>query len=110
MTSLNGVKVYNLSAGKKLPEWLPEAKRRSLVKEDEGYARRVQLLQDFDFTTASQDIKISSDGMYIAACGALLSQTPLAACCGPVRRVGFCVKFRILLLLCRSVPAASQGI
>jgi len=76
MTALNGVKVYNLSAGKKLPEWLPEAKRRSLVKEDEGYARRVQLLQDFDFTTASQDIKISSDGMYIAACGELLLSVP----------------------------------
>ena len=70
VTALNGVKVYNLASGKKLPAWLPEQKRRALLKEDEGYARRIQLLQDFDFSTASQDIKMSSDGMYIAACGA----------------------------------------
>ncbi|CAE7304872.1 nol10, partial [Symbiodinium sp. KB8] len=69
VTALNGVKVYNLAAGKKLPAWLPEQKRRALLKEDEGYARRIQLLQDFDFSTASQDIKMSSDGLYICACG-----------------------------------------
>jgi ribosome biogenesis protein ENP2 len=31
----NGVKIYNLSAGKSLPQWISEKKKRALRK-DEG--------------------------------------------------------------------------
>ena len=36
VTRAGGVKVYNLSAGKSLPEWISERKRRTLLKNDLG--------------------------------------------------------------------------
>ena len=36
VTTAGGVKVYNLSAGKSLPEWISERKRRALLKNDLG--------------------------------------------------------------------------
>lgn len=32
----NDVKVYNLSLGKTIPEWISDRKRRTLLKEDIG--------------------------------------------------------------------------
>ncbi|KAK8406138.1 hypothetical protein O3P69_007096 [Scylla paramamosain] len=43
----NNVKVYNLSAGKSLPDWLTERKRRRLAKKDVELRRRIELIQDF---------------------------------------------------------------
>jgi ribosome biogenesis protein ENP2 len=34
VTTTNDVKVYNLSAGRSLPEWISERKRRTLLKKD----------------------------------------------------------------------------
>ncbi|KAG7400981.1 Nucleolar protein 10 [Phytophthora boehmeriae] len=69
-SSLNGVKIYNLSSGKTLPQWLAEkgGSRKALAK-DEDYRRRVELLQDFHFPAGSQRIKMSSDGHYVVATG-----------------------------------------
>lgn len=39
--------------GKAVPQWLPERQRRNLAK-DENYRRRVELIQDLEFPTASQ--------------------------------------------------------
>ena len=39
VTTANDVKVYNLSAGKSLPEWISERKRRTLLKNDIGTVR-----------------------------------------------------------------------
>ena len=64
----NGVKIYNLSVGKTLPEWLSEKKRRSLAK-DEDYRRRIEIIQDFHFNTASQRIRMTRDQAYIIATG-----------------------------------------
>ena len=36
VTTANGVKVYNLSAGKSLPEWISDRKKRTLLKNDSG--------------------------------------------------------------------------
>jgi hypothetical protein len=33
-TSVGGVRVYNVSAGKSLPQWISDKKRRELLKED----------------------------------------------------------------------------
>lgn len=41
---LNGVKVYNVSSDKAVPEWLTEKRKRALRK-DEEYIGRVTLLQ-----------------------------------------------------------------
>ncbi|KDO31790.1 hypothetical protein SPRG_03710 [Saprolegnia parasitica CBS 223.65] len=64
--SLNGVKVYNLSAGKTLPQWLAQKTKKALSR-DEDYRRRLELVQDFTFPTASHCVTMSPDGNYIIA-------------------------------------------
>ena len=41
----NNVKIYNLSAGKSLPEWLTERQRRKLVKNDIDVRQRIELIE-----------------------------------------------------------------
>ena len=41
----NDVKVYNLSAGKSLPNWITDRKRRQLEKSDVNIRRRIELIQ-----------------------------------------------------------------
>ena len=41
----NNIKIYNLSAGKSLPEWLSDRKKRSLQKQDGGLRKRIELIQ-----------------------------------------------------------------
>ncbi|ESO09911.1 hypothetical protein HELRODRAFT_72901 [Helobdella robusta] len=66
---LNSVKVYNLSCGKSLPDWLNERKRRMLLKKDADLRRRIQLIQDFEMPTVSTSISLSKDEKYILATG-----------------------------------------
>ncbi|XP_011645134.1 nucleolar protein 10 [Pogonomyrmex barbatus] len=65
----NNVKIYNLSAGKSLPEWLSERKRRSLSKKNVDIRRRIELIQDFDMPGVSTSIQVSKDKQYILATG-----------------------------------------
>jgi len=69
VTSTNNVKIYNLSAGKSLPEWLTERKRRQLVKEDIEVRKRIELIQDFEMPAISDRIKVSADGQYVLSTG-----------------------------------------
>ncbi|XP_022914298.2 nucleolar protein 10 [Onthophagus taurus] len=69
VSDLNNVKIYNLSAGKSLPEWLSERKRRTLLKKDVDIRRRIELIQDFDMPGLSTSIRVSKDGQYILATG-----------------------------------------
>ncbi|KAF8054988.1 nol10 [Scenedesmus sp. PABB004] len=64
----DGVKVYTVGSGKTMPAWLSEAKKRALRK-DEDYRRRLELLQDLQFPSACQRIKITPDQQYIFATG-----------------------------------------
>ena len=66
--SVNGVQVYALSAGKSLPQWLSERTRRALNKDPE-FRRRIELIQDFNFPSASQTVTLSGSGRYIIATG-----------------------------------------
>ncbi|CAN0322758.1 unnamed protein product, partial [Discosporangium mesarthrocarpum] len=68
VSTFHGVKIYNLSSGKTLPQWLSDKQRRSLSK-DEDYRRRIELLQDFDFPTASQRVQTTPDGQYVVVTG-----------------------------------------
>eukprot|EP00474_Spongospora_subterranea_P010970 CRZ11428.1 hypothetical protein [Spongospora subterranea] len=70
-SALNGVKVYNLSAGKTLPEWLDSTKTASnrTLRYNDEFRRRLELVQNFDFPTASTHICLSPDQRYIVACG-----------------------------------------
>ncbi|GMI08737.1 hypothetical protein TrVE_jg9312 [Triparma verrucosa] len=66
----NGVKVYGLSTGKPLPSWLGERARRNLSKRDETVRRRIDLIQDFQFTSSSSKLRQSPNGQFLAATGA----------------------------------------
>lgn len=68
VTASDGVKVYNVTAGKTLPQWLSEEKKRGLRK-NEDYLRRLELLQDFSFPAACQRLKVTPDQQYIFATG-----------------------------------------
>ncbi|KAL6432906.1 hypothetical protein ACFW04_006328 [Cataglyphis niger] len=65
----NNIKIYNLSAGKSLPEWLSERKRRSLSKKNVDIRRRIDLIQDFDMPGVSTSLKISKDEQHILVTG-----------------------------------------
>jgi ribosome biogenesis protein ENP2 len=71
----NGVNVFCLSssssAAGNLPEWssLGDRARRNLSKIDEGFRRRIELLQDFSMPASSNKLVQSSDARYIIAAG-----------------------------------------
>ncbi|KAM9354074.1 nucleolar protein 10 [Pholidichthys leucotaenia] len=69
VSSVNDVKIYNLSYGKSLPEWLSDRKKRQLQKKDVDIQRRIELLQDFEMPTVCTSIKVSRDGQFILAAG-----------------------------------------
>ncbi|XP_051579159.1 nucleolar protein 10 [Myxocyprinus asiaticus] len=69
VSSVNNVKIYNLSHGKSLPEWLSDQKKRALQKKDVDIQRRIELIQDFEMPTVCTSIKVSRDGQYILAAG-----------------------------------------
>jgi hypothetical protein len=69
VTSTNDVKIYNLSAGKSLPDWLTERKKRQLVKSDIDVRKRIELIQDFEMPAVSDRVKVSKDGQYVLATG-----------------------------------------
>eukprot|EP00850_Spirogloea_muscicola_P014821 SM000109S14135 [mRNA] locus=s109:19278:23306:- [translate_table: standard] len=68
MTALNGVRVYSVSGGASAPPWL-SAKRRRALRKDDAYLRRLELVQDMDFDTASTRIKATPDGAFLVASG-----------------------------------------
>uniref|UniRef100_A0A3B4DPK1 Nucleolar protein 10 n=1 Tax=Pygocentrus nattereri TaxID=42514 RepID=A0A3B4DPK1_PYGNA len=69
VSSVNDVKIYNLSHGKSLPEWLSDRKKRTLQKKDVDIQRRIELIQDFEMPTVCTSIKVSRDGQYVLAAG-----------------------------------------
>jgi len=70
VTQHNDIKVYNLSAGKSLPQFLEEAQKKSKsLRHNDEFKNRLDLIQDFEFRIASTRVKISPNGEYIAATG-----------------------------------------
>ncbi|XP_033645409.1 nucleolar protein 10-like [Asterias rubens] len=65
----NNVKVYNLSLGKSLPEWLSDRKKRALQKSDRDLQHRIQLIQDFEMPSVSNSVQITADSQFILATG-----------------------------------------
>merc|ERR1712137_919414 len=64
----SGAKVYNITAGKTLPDWLT-GKNKKKLRKDNDFNQRIQLLQDFEFNGACQQVRVSPDGHYVAAVG-----------------------------------------
>ncbi|KAM9708617.1 nucleolar protein 10 [Menidia menidia] len=69
ISNVNDVKIYNLSHGKSLPEWLSDRKKRQLQKKDVDIQRRIELIQDFEMPTVCSSIRVSRDGQFILAAG-----------------------------------------
>lgn len=67
--SPNDIKIYNLTHGRSVPDWLSERKKRLLLKTDVSLQRRIQLMQDFAMPIASQCIRITPDQTHIYASG-----------------------------------------
>ncbi|KAK9867626.1 hypothetical protein WJX84_003781 [Apatococcus fuscideae] len=68
VSASDGVKVYNISANKKQPQWAGGKRRPSLVK-DQNFGRSIDLIQDLHFPAACQRLKISPDGQFLFASG-----------------------------------------
>ncbi|KRZ73481.1 Nucleolar protein 10 [Trichinella papuae] len=56
-------------AGRSLPDWLSDRKRRRLIGKSVGLQRRIELIQDFAMPDASDTVVMSNDGKYIYAAG-----------------------------------------
>uniref|UniRef100_A0A182JRD7 Uncharacterized protein n=1 Tax=Anopheles christyi TaxID=43041 RepID=A0A182JRD7_9DIPT len=69
VTDINNVKIYNLSGGKSVPQWLTERKQKKSTKKNPDADRHIELIQDFDMPGVASCIAISSDGQYILATG-----------------------------------------
>ncbi|CAK7891385.1 ribosome biogenesis protein Enp2p [[Candida] anglica] len=70
-TSAGNVSVYQVSGtnvSRSLPDWIAKKRKRSL-KNDIEYQNRIELIQDFEFSEASNKIKVSPDGQYAMATG-----------------------------------------
>lgn len=65
---VGNVKVYNLSQGKTMPEWLNERTRRKLSQDPE-FRRRIEIIQDFNFPSSSQCIQVTNDNKYCICTG-----------------------------------------
>lgn len=62
VTEINGVKTYNMSAGKTYAQFFEEYKKNSKsLRYDEEYRRRIELIQDFQFPIATNQVEISRD-------------------------------------------------
>ncbi|KAG6454054.1 hypothetical protein O3G_MSEX008480 [Manduca sexta] len=69
VSEIDNVKIYNLSVGKSLPDWLSERKKRALLKKNVDLRRRIELIQEFDMPGVSTNLRVSKDGQYIMATG-----------------------------------------
>uniref|UniRef100_A0AC35TGB5 NUC153 domain-containing protein n=1 Tax=Rhabditophanes sp. KR3021 TaxID=114890 RepID=A0AC35TGB5_9BILA len=65
----NDIKIYNISAGKSVPEWINDRERRKQEQKDVDLRRRIQLIQDFEMPDVSNAIALSRDGRYCFASG-----------------------------------------
>ena len=70
VSEVKGVKVYDLSSGKSVLEFLEQAQHSGAkLKKLQDYRNRIELIQDFQFPGHSQRLKATRDGRYIHAIG-----------------------------------------
>ncbi|CDK29421.1 unnamed protein product [Kuraishia capsulata CBS 1993] len=70
-TSSGNTSVYQVSGSnisRSLPDWIARKRKRAL-KNDADYQNRIELIQDFEFSEASNKIKVSPDGNFAMATG-----------------------------------------
>ena len=59
VSSANDVKIYSLTAGKSLPDWIEDRAKRRKKSEAPGYSSAIQLIQDFDMPVISNRVAVS---------------------------------------------------
>ncbi|XP_067625573.1 nucleolar protein 10 [Eurosta solidaginis] len=69
VNEVNDIKIYNLSAGKSVPEWLTDRRKRSQLMKKVDSRRQIELIQDFDMPGVCTTIRMSPDQQYILATG-----------------------------------------
>lgn len=69
ITTVNNVKIYNLSTGKALPDWLSDKKRRRILKKNADLLHKTELIQDLDMPVLSNNIVLSPDKNYLLVSG-----------------------------------------
>ncbi|XP_036321787.1 nucleolar protein 10 [Rhagoletis pomonella] len=69
VNEVNDVKIYNLSAGKSVPEWLTDRRKRSQLMKKVDSRRQIELIQDFDMPGVCTSMRMSPDQQYILATG-----------------------------------------
>lgn len=70
-TTAGNVSVYQVAGtnvSRSLPDWIAKKRKQSL-KGDLEYQNRIELIQDFEFSEASNKIKVSPDGLFAMATG-----------------------------------------
>ncbi|XP_030376856.1 nucleolar protein 10 [Scaptodrosophila lebanonensis] len=69
VSEVNDVKIYNLSAGKSVPDWLTDRRKRARLMKKVDSRRQIELIQDFDMPGVCTSIRMSPDHQYILATG-----------------------------------------
>lgn len=70
VSALNGVKVYNCSAGKTTPQWMEDSIKKNIsLRYNDEFRRRIDLIQDFQFPEASTSIQMTRNDGYIGCAG-----------------------------------------
>ncbi|KAK6463351.1 essential nucleolar protein 2 [Scheffersomyces coipomensis] len=70
-TTAGNVSIYQVSGtnvSRSLPDWIAK-KRKKALKNDLEYQNRIELVQDFEFSEASNKIKVTPDGQFAMATG-----------------------------------------
>ncbi|OBA20289.1 WD40 repeat-like protein [Metschnikowia bicuspidata var. bicuspidata NRRL YB-4993] len=70
-TSAGDVSVYQVAGSnlsRSLPDWIAR-KRKKELRRDADYMNRVELIQDFEFSEASNKIRVTPDGQFAMATG-----------------------------------------
>lgn len=69
VSEFNGVKAYNFSFGKSLPESIENASKKRSAIQDAELKKKVELIYDFQFNSSSQCLEVTKDGNYIVCTG-----------------------------------------
>uniref|UniRef100_A0A0X3PFP5 Nucleolar protein 10 n=1 Tax=Schistocephalus solidus TaxID=70667 RepID=A0A0X3PFP5_SCHSO len=69
VVKLNGVKVYNLTSERSLPEWASRAEKKKLLKKDPGASNHIELIHELEMPDASTFITCSPDQQYLFVLG-----------------------------------------
>lgn len=69
VVKLNGVKVYNLTTERSLPEWASRGEKKKILRKDPGADTHIELIHELEMPDASTYITCSPDQKYLFVLG-----------------------------------------